>query len=79
MTRQRVYSHVSQADVASSTRLRGQTAGPQNKGMKLTKPGELRSFAAYPRCSADLAREGRTGPEAKRWFLVYLPLPAAGQ
>ncbi len=25
-----------------------------NKGMKLTKPGELRSFAAYPRCSADL-------------------------
>jgi hypothetical protein len=28
--------------------------GPPNKGMKLTKPGELRSFAAYPRCSADL-------------------------
>jgi len=27
--------------------------GPSNKGMKLTKPGELRSFAAYPRCSAD--------------------------
>ncbi len=24
-----------------------------NKGMKLTKPGELRSFAAYPRCSTD--------------------------
>jgi hypothetical protein len=22
---------------------------PSNKGMKLTKPGELRSFAAYPR------------------------------
>ncbi len=26
-----------------------------NKGMKLTKPGELRSFAAYPRCSADVS------------------------
>ena len=25
--------------------------------MKLTKPGELRSFAAYPRCSADGALE----------------------
>ncbi len=24
-----------------------------NKGMKLTKPGQLRSFAAYPRCWAD--------------------------
>jgi hypothetical protein len=24
-----------------------------NKGMKLTKPGQLRSFAAYPRCSTD--------------------------
>jgi ribose 5-phosphate isomerase B len=22
--------------------------------MKLTKPGQLRSFAAYPRCSADM-------------------------
>jgi hypothetical protein len=32
---------------------------PQNKGMKLTKPGELRSFAAYPRCSAD--NKGRAG------------------
>ncbi len=28
-------------------------AGLPNKGMKLTKPGELRSFAAYPRCSTD--------------------------
>ena len=27
---------------------------PPNKGMKLTKRGELRSFAAYPRCWADL-------------------------
>ncbi len=27
-----------------------------NKGMKLTKPGELRSFAAYPRCSPDKRR-----------------------
>jgi len=24
---------------------------PPNKGMKLTKPGQLRSFAAYPQCS----------------------------
>ena len=24
-----------------------------NKGMKLTKPSQLRSFAAYPRCWAD--------------------------
>ncbi len=29
---------------------------PSNKGMKLTKPGQLRSFAAYPRCWADLIR-----------------------
>ncbi len=36
------------------------TAGRPNKGMKLTKPGELRSFAAYPRCSADLT-EGESG------------------
>jgi hypothetical protein len=27
--------------------------------MKLTKPGELRSFAAYPRCWADLGVNGR--------------------
>jgi hypothetical protein len=27
-----------------------------NKGMKLTRPGQLRSLAAYPRCSADLTR-----------------------
>jgi hypothetical protein len=26
------------------------TAARPNKGMKLTKPGELRSFAAYPQC-----------------------------
>ncbi len=31
----------------------GETGAPPNKGMKLTKPGELRSFAAYPRCSVD--------------------------
>jgi len=30
------------------------TAGRPNKGMKLTKPGQLRSFAAYPRCSTDV-------------------------
>ncbi len=41
----------------SSGRRRGGRTGPQNKGMKLTKPGELRSFAAYPRCSTDV-----TGP-----------------
>jgi hypothetical protein len=32
---------------------RARLARPPNKGMKLTKPGELRSFAAYPRCSTD--------------------------
>jgi hypothetical protein len=26
-----------------------------NKGMKQTKPGQLRSFAAYPRCWTDLS------------------------
>jgi len=35
-------------------------AAPPNKGMKLTKPGELRSFAAYSRCSTHLARRGAT-------------------
>ena len=35
---------------------------PPNKGMKLTKPGELRSFAAYPWCWADaVMREGASG------------------
>jgi signal peptidase I len=33
---------------------------PHNKGMKLTKPGELRRFAAYPRCWADKTRIGET-------------------
>ena len=28
--------------------------GRSNKGMKLTKRGQLRSFAAYPRCSTDM-------------------------
>jgi hypothetical protein len=28
-------------------------ATPPNKGMKLTKRGQLRSFAAYPQCSTD--------------------------
>ncbi len=32
------------------------TVWPSNKGMKLTKPGQLRSFAAYPRCSPDKRR-----------------------
>ncbi len=27
-------------------------AEPQNKEMKLPKPGQLRSFAAYPQCYA---------------------------
>jgi hypothetical protein len=42
---------------------------PSNKGMKLTKPGELRSFAAYPRCWAD-QREVNVGPTrvaAQHW------------
>ncbi len=32
-----------------------------NKGMKLTRPGQLRSLAAYPRCSTDVSDvAGRT-------------------
>ena len=42
------------------------TAGPPNKGMKLTKPGELRSFAAYPPCSTHLIG-GRTGRVSRAW------------
>ena len=39
---------------ASGPRLTGATSTePPNKGMKLTKPGQLRSFAAYPGCWAD--------------------------
>ena len=38
-----------------ATRLLGDTA-LSNKGMKQTKPGQLRSFAAYPRCWADRRR-----------------------
>jgi hypothetical protein len=30
---------------------------PHNKEMKLTNPGQLRSFAAYPQCWADLIGE----------------------
>jgi hypothetical protein len=30
------------------------------KRMKLTKPGQLRSFAAYPRCSANNAGNSDT-------------------
>jgi hypothetical protein len=33
---------------------------PSNKGMKQTKPGQLRSFAAYPRCWTDLSQERGT-------------------
>ncbi len=40
---------------------------PPNKGMKLTKPGELRSFAAYPRCSTDRSgMQRRPGGSARR-------------
>ncbi len=42
------------------------TRGPSNKGMKLTKPGELRSFAAYPRCSTGLLRSS-TGRVSRAW------------
>jgi len=44
--------------------------------MKLTKPGELRSFAAYPRCSTD--REGRvTGVNPSRVILPIVAVDAA--
>jgi len=43
-------------DIYAEERARG---GPtaSNKGMKQTKPGQLRSFAAYPRCWTDVAGE----------------------
>ncbi len=42
---------------SNEDRMSEQVVGaPSNKGMKLTKPGELRSFAAYPRCSPDKRR-----------------------
>ena len=47
--------------------------GPPNKGMKLTKPGQLRSFAAYPRCSADLRR----GPRTRVVAVVVVAVAAA--
>jgi predicted RNase H-like HicB family nuclease len=34
--------------------------------MKLTKHGQLRSFAAYPRCSADLGVDERSRPAYSR-------------
>jgi hypothetical protein len=37
--------------------------------MKLTKPGELRSFAAYPQCWADLGVEG----EGRCWMRAFAP------
>ena len=37
-----------------------------NKGMKLTKPGELRSFAAYPRCSMDSSEIDRVHASGRR-------------
>jgi hypothetical protein len=44
--------------------------------MKLTKPGELRSFAAYPRCSTDLNMTGRDGnPIVKKLFDRVAGLP----
>jgi hypothetical protein len=45
--------------------LQAKIAVPSNKGMKLTKPGQLRSFAAYPRCSADLKRVGAVQERAR--------------
>jgi len=42
---------------------------PQNKGMKQTKPGELRSFAAYPRCSADVVGYRWTRLPGLRWSM----------
>jgi hypothetical protein len=38
-----------------------------NKGMKLTKPGQLRAFAAYPQCWADLGEAMPTRPAGRDW------------
>jgi len=44
---------------------------PPNKGMKLTKPGELRSFAAYPQCSADAASSHHADDGSQRTNADY--------
>ena len=59
-----------------SNEMTGPYAVPSNKGMKLTKPGQLRSFAAYPQCSLGywegdappmaLARSRFEAPSARR-------------
>jgi hypothetical protein len=50
---------------------------PPNKGMKLTKPGKLRSFAAYPRCSTYHGRPVRALARAiigiVLVFIVHIP------
>ena len=55
---------------------------PPNKGMKLTKPGELRSFAAYPRCWTDKKGDGWNGtdtsPEAEVSHAPQYPNDADG-
>jgi hypothetical protein len=38
-----------------------------NKGMKLTKPGQLRSFAAYPQCWADVGYSPGTSVTHLSW------------
>ena len=50
-------------------------ARPSNKGMKLTKPGQLRSFAAYPQCCADL--RDATGEIPMARLVSCMALPAA--
>jgi predicted secreted Zn-dependent protease len=47
-----------------------------NKGMKLTKPGELRSFAAYPQCWADVVEGEMKGLVAAAVLLMPLAVGA---
>ena len=46
---------------------------PSNKGMKLTKLGQLRSFAAYPQCHADVSIGESLGYVAQSLSFVNAP------
>jgi len=65
-----VQSILAQRDMVLSF-VKPESDEPSNKGMKQTKPGQLRSFAAYPRCSMDSLTGARNG-------LIGLALPILG-
>jgi hypothetical protein len=60
LSRQRNFRHTSVVARSVVQLKTGRRHTLSNKGMKLTKPGELRSFAAYPRCSTDSSRASTT-------------------